>query len=42
MSFWRRHYFPGNATLYVVGDVDVQVSSAGRVLAGGGGGGAGT
>ncbi|KAL4457809.1 hypothetical protein ABPG75_012674 [Micractinium tetrahymenae] len=24
MSFWARHYFPANATLYVVGDVDVQ------------------
>ena len=23
MSFWKKHYFPGNATLYVVGDVDV-------------------
>lgn len=22
-SFWERHYFPGNATLYVVGDVDI-------------------
>jgi predicted Zn-dependent peptidase len=23
MDFWGRHYFPANATLYVVGDVDV-------------------
>lgn len=27
MSFWARHYFPANATLYVVGDIDVQVCS---------------
>lgn len=27
MSFWGRHYFPANATLYVVGDIDVQVRS---------------
>ena len=28
MSFWARHYFPANATLYVVGDIDVQVRCA--------------
>ena len=26
MGFWGRHYFPANATLYVVGDIDVQAS----------------
>jgi hypothetical protein len=25
VGFWQRHYFPANATLYIVGDVDVQV-----------------
>ena len=25
MGFWGRHYFPANSTLYVVGDIDVQV-----------------
>ena len=25
-GFWQRHYFPANATLYVVGDIDVEVS----------------
>ncbi|EFN58791.1 hypothetical protein CHLNCDRAFT_56893 [Chlorella variabilis] len=24
MGFWARHYFPANATVYVVGDVDVE------------------
>lgn len=27
MGFWARHYFPANATVYVVGDVDVEVSA---------------
>lgn len=27
MGFWARHYFPANATLYVVGDIDAKVSS---------------
>lgn len=28
MNFWGRHYFPGNATLYVVGDVDKEATKA--------------
>lgn len=28
MDFWRRHYFPANATLYVVGDVDPAATKA--------------
>ena len=28
MGFWARHYFPANATLYVVGDIDVQASGS--------------
>lgn len=24
MKFWKKHYYPENATLYVVGDVDIQ------------------
>lgn len=26
MGFWQKHYFPSNATLYVVGDVDATVT----------------
>lgn len=28
MEFWQRHYFPSNATLYIVGDVDVDATKA--------------
>ena len=28
MSFWGRHYHPSNATLYVVGDIDVEHTKA--------------